>query len=407
MNHHFGDQGASASRNTSRYAPCLDGYRALAAFAVLLTHVGYLTGHNDDGGYGAVSSRLDIGVTLFFILSGFLLYRPFAAAHLGGRRAPSTSAYLWRRVLRIVPAYWVVVTVAVFSVDHRYMRGAGSYAAQYLFANVYRPLHLLPGLEHTWSLAVEAAFYVVLPVIAIALRRPARRTPEIHARIELGVIALLGSLGLGYVAVVNSHHVHEPLTVLWLPAYLLWFAVGMALAVVSASREVCPSLWTSWEELGGATWWLLGGGVLVFWLATTPLTGPRSVIGGTAGVWPSVFRQLLYVLAAGLFLLPGLVGRQDATGWHRFLRSAPVSYLGRISYGVFLWHLLVLTEIYDLGGIAKFSGHFWLVLAITVSVTLVLAAASHHLLEEPIQRFRGRVVGRSTAIAPLPEPAVA
>src|SRR5439155_8306716 len=62
---------------------------------------------------GRYAQRLEVGVAIFFVISGFLLYRPFAASRAAGQPAPRTGPYAWRRVLRIVPAYWLALTVTV------------------------------------------------------------------------------------------------------------------------------------------------------------------------------------------------------------------------------------------------------------------------------------------------------
>src|SRR5262245_48380037 len=91
--------------------PLVDGLRAVAATMVLVSHTSFLSGFNGRGEIGRVFARFDMGVALFFIISGFLLYRPFVSARLDGRAAPRVLRYARRRVLRIVPAYWLALTV--------------------------------------------------------------------------------------------------------------------------------------------------------------------------------------------------------------------------------------------------------------------------------------------------------
>ena len=92
----------------------LDGYRAIAALMVLLTHVATSTGVSVSAGvWGHVLARFDFGVPLFFLMSGFLLYRPWARASLEGRPRPDLRRYAIRRAARILPLYWVVVVVTL------------------------------------------------------------------------------------------------------------------------------------------------------------------------------------------------------------------------------------------------------------------------------------------------------
>src|SRR5688500_15419110 len=87
-------------RHDQRF-PLIDGYRALAATAVVMTHVGFQTGESLSGSFSGVLARLDVGVALFFLISGFLLFRPHALRHLAAAPAPAVKPYLWRRALRL------------------------------------------------------------------------------------------------------------------------------------------------------------------------------------------------------------------------------------------------------------------------------------------------------------------
>jgi peptidoglycan/LPS O-acetylase OafA/YrhL len=85
---------------------CFDGLRAMAATAVVVHHVGFQTGASYRyRTVGAYLARMDSGVSVFFLISGFLLYRPYVHANLSGTARPSTGGFYRRRVLRIFPAY--------------------------------------------------------------------------------------------------------------------------------------------------------------------------------------------------------------------------------------------------------------------------------------------------------------
>src|SRR5215467_11624820 len=92
--------------------PLFDSLRAIAAISVLAFHAGIVSGLLSSGSWlKPYAARLDVGVSVFFLISGFLLYRPFTRARLLGESQPQTGAYAWRRFLRIVPAYWVALTI--------------------------------------------------------------------------------------------------------------------------------------------------------------------------------------------------------------------------------------------------------------------------------------------------------
>src|SRR6185437_9757218 len=95
--------------------PLIDALRAMAAIAVFGTHAAFFAGAEYDGSaLGHYTERLEVGVAVFFVISGFLLYRPFLVARLERVARPATGAYAWRRFLRIVPAYWVALTFSTW-----------------------------------------------------------------------------------------------------------------------------------------------------------------------------------------------------------------------------------------------------------------------------------------------------
>ena len=111
---------AAAPAPTARaggHLDVLDGVRALAAFAVVGTHVGFQTGRAVEGFWAPFLARLDFGVTLFFLLSGFLLYRPFVAAALGEREPTPLSRYVIRRAARILPEVGPLILYGPFRVE--------------------------------------------------------------------------------------------------------------------------------------------------------------------------------------------------------------------------------------------------------------------------------------------------
>ncbi len=135
--------------------PAFDGLRAIAAIGVLLVHTTFVTGITSRSSFGNYTARLEIGVAVFFLISGFLLYRPFAVAHLSGGPSLSAGAFWIRRLLRIVPAYWLVLTISTFVLHADAIgpkrAGVSSYVVHYLFGQILRAsANLLrgdPGLD--------------------------------------------------------------------------------------------------------------------------------------------------------------------------------------------------------------------------------------------------------------------
>ncbi len=225
-----------------------------AALLVVLTHAAYTTGKYPQGYVGLVLSRAEIGVPIFFVLSGFLLFRPWVkAVPPDGVRAHRRCArYAWHRVRRIMPAY----------VGHRAGRlralplpawpdptrpHLGRVAAQPVAdPDLHRQLRLLASCirasTQMWSLAVEAAFYVALPVLAWLLLVVLCRRHWRPALLYLGLAGLF-AVSPAWLMLVHTTDFLPDGARLWLPTYLAWFVGGMLLAVL-AGDEVCgPTRW--------------------------------------------------------------------------------------------------------------------------------------------------------------------
>ncbi|MFF0488932.1 acyltransferase family protein [Nocardia sp. NPDC004068] len=357
------------------FVPALEGMRALAALGVLLTHAAFQTGATSMPVLGRVWERFDMAVAVFFGLSGFLLWRPHAAAARGRGAAPSAGRYLLHRAARILPAYWVVVCAVLILLPS----AAASAGWRVWFANlalvqVFVPLTLTDGLTQMWSLSVEVAFYLVLPVLAWALVR--LRSP----RWRVATVAGLGIVGLGWnlVPVPTPDAIHADN---WLPGYLPWFAAGMVLAELVEDES--PRAW----RILGNRWAMWSLAVVAFALAATELAGPVGLTRGEP--WQYVMKMGLGALIGFGLLAPLVLG----DGRHRWLESRVAATLGRWSYGIFIWHLAVLAIIFPVFGMIPFAGGFLHVLVLTIAFTVPLAAASYALVEEPVRHWVRRRFG--------------
>ncbi len=356
------------------FVPALEGMRALAALGVVITHVAFQTGATGTPLLGRVLERFDMTVALFFGLSGFLLWRPHAAAARGLGTAPSAGRYLLHRAARILPAYWVVVcAVLILLPTAAETAGSSVWVANLTLTQVFVPLTLTDGLTQMWSLSVEVAFYVLLPVLALALvwlRGPAARW-RLPAIVGLGLV----SLGWNLISVPTPGGIHSDN---WLPGYLPWFVAGMALAEMAETPIPDPP---RWRRIAGNRLLMWPSALVALLLSSTDLGGPAGLARGAA--WQYVLKMALGAVIGFGVLAPLILGE----GRHRWLRSRVAATLGRWSYGIFLWHLLVLSVIFPIFGIIPFHGMFLHVLALTVAFTLPLAAAGYALIEEPVRRW--------------------
>ncbi len=370
-----GAASAAVARRRSGFLPALEGMRGMAALGVVVTHVAFQTGATSLPMAGRVLERFDMAVAVFFALSGFLLWRPHAAAARGLGTAPTARRYLLHRAARILPAYWAVVcAVLILLPTAASTAGFRVWLANLGLVQVFVPLTLTDGLTQMWSLSVEMAFYLLLPLLAVAV---AWLRGE-RARWRVPVLLVFGTLCLTWNLIpvptpdaINSDN--------WLPGYLPWFAAGMLLAELS--DLAVPRL----RRLAGNPW-------ILWTVAAAALLLSASDLGGLPGLtrgapWQYVMKMAFGAII-GFTLLAPLVLRPDIR--HRWLESRTAALLGRWSYGVFLWHLAVLSIVFPVFGIVPFNGDFPQVLLLTVALTLPLAAASYALIEDPVRRWARR-----------------
>ena len=258
------------------------------------------------------------------------------------------ARYAQRRVLRIVPAYWVALTVlgigaslpGVFTADWwRY----------YGFLQVYSERTLGQGMGVAWTLCVEVVFYAVLPFYALAARR-------LRLRQEL---ALLGALGLGSLIfrslLMDSHWAFT------FPGTFIWFVPGMLLAIASVRAPGRLAVWGSSRAL---VCWGVGLAMYVAFCFAGP-----------------VLATALVPVVAFLVVLPAVFAGTQLP--HRLLGVYPLIWAGTISYAIYLYHATLMAWLNDHGA----NGWVSLFL-VTTAVTLVVAAGSWYLLERPILEFK-------------------
>jgi peptidoglycan/LPS O-acetylase OafA/YrhL len=386
---------------SERRFPALDGIRALAAFAVVLTHIGFITGRSLRADLvGPLLSRGDCGVTIFFLLSGFLLYRPFALRAMGLAPRPRVRQFLWRRALRIFPALWltVVVTLALITT---YRVRASDYLQYLLLIQTYDNHDYDPNLTQLWTLAVEIAFYALIPILA-ALAARGRRTPDAALRRQFTMLTVLAIAAL----VFNIAENHTPLihsqALLWLPAYLDWFALGMALAVLTSVPPSCQALGSARRVLGE---WARSPGTcmlvaaVLYLISTLPLGIPRTLAPATFTQWTA--QHYLYAGVAFFLLLPFVLGDGGTVG--RALGGRTANVLGNVSYSVYLWHVPLMLWLQRELGYREFHGHFLELLMLTVVSTLAVASASWFWFERPILRYGTRPWRRAGVEVPTAE----
>ena len=342
--------------------PLIDGLRAVAAIGVLLTHssisAGLVTAEATGFRY---AQRLEVGVTIFFVISGFVLYRPFLLARV------DTQRYAWRRAMRILPAYWIALTVAGILFGHDIFQRPLAY---YGFAQIYSQDTLTGGLIQAWTLDVEVTFYVFLPLWAWLLSRASLRQ-------QAYALGALAAASLAWkVAFVWSGSARQVVDTPWLhslPAYLDTFALGMGLAILSLSppRVKRPVL-------------LWGVAAVAFWLVSVKI-GIGYHLFEPYTRWQYMGKHVLFAVVGGSLVAAAVLATPGRGVVGRVLGNRLALWLGLISYGIYLWHVTVLQVLEDLGFQRSLHWHpFLVVTAVTLVATSAVAAASWYLAERPL-----------------------
>lgn len=350
----------------------LTGVRAVAALLVVGTHAAYTTGKYTHGYAGLLGSRMEIGVPIFFVLSGFLLFQPWVRATALGRPDPSVRRYAWHRVRRIMPAY--VVTVLLAYVIYHY-RTAGpnpghnwigllrNLTLTQIYTDNYMFGYLHQGLTQMWSLAVEVAFYVVLPLLAYAALVWLCRRQWRPALLLAGLTAA-AAITPAWLTLVHTTDFLPDGARLWLPGYLAWFVAGMMLTVLQAMGVRCYGFVA------------IPLALICYLIASTPIAGEPTT--SPAKLSEALVKAGFYAVIAALMVAPLALGNR---GWYaRFLASRPMVWLGEISYEIFLVHLvlmeLVMVEVLRT---PVYTGSMLALFVVTMVVTVPVSWLLHRL----------------------------
>jgi peptidoglycan/LPS O-acetylase OafA/YrhL len=399
----------------------LDGLRAFAALSVLLYHaLAWLGTVTVVFGFDVtfVWFYTESGVDLFFVLSGFLLFLPYARAILSGRALPSARLFYKRRALRILPAYWTCLFLLVVLNLSAYLTPLG-------LKNIAAHLVLLhdefPPLNRTiegpfWTLAVEAQFYLLLPLIAWIIARLVGDTRSVGKL--LGCVVGFIALQLAWreveaiIAVREATMPHTLATISGLALrvldgaqgkFLEVFGLGMLCAVIYvAANERLMLAAQTMRRLGFV---LLGCSIAAYVILAPIVVAKRDLILAPPpeAMEPrgleTVFGPFVIGLGYGALLLAVLWGP-------RLLRAVfeagPLRFVGLISYSLYLWHEPVLDAVLPHLRMASLGLQAAVDLAVGVFVAIPVAYMSYQLVERPFLRRRARTAA-STSLLAQPE----
>lgn len=378
-----------------------DPLRAIAALAVLSWHAAFL-GLAAAGLQGGIGPNLDIavvygnpvgdvlrvgalGVYLFFVLSGYLIARPFVRAYITHGKRPRLRRYARNRVLRIYPAF-LVVCALLLVIYGTLGLDAGQTLGILLLTDI-AGAGWSQHIAHAWSLSVEVAFYVAVPLFFLSLGAISGRvrTPAARAALLAAIALAAGaaSLASSFNGAIYGTLVGE-----------FWaFTPGLLLAIAEpfAAPRLAGRARVGRIALGAA----LAG--IVLFLSFLPLV---RLAGGGAG-------KLLSLFAAGLVIGAPLVAQWAGVRPWRVLDNRLAHWLGERSYPIFLLHWPIAWEVSQLVADTGWGAKKVLLgtLLITLALTLVASDLLHRAVERPVLRRRARTA--PAPAKPQPEPAPA
>ncbi len=393
-----------------------DSLRAVAALGVFVSHLGYsvltaglnqgstvsLNGRFGDLG-GALLNSAALALFIFFALSGYLIAAPFIRAIVSARPSPRVRDYLLNRTLRIVPAYWAILTVLVLVIG----TGAGPLSRVALpgdessslsqVASLYGFAQFTTGspaqvnlVPQAWTLDVEAVFYLAVPLLCVPLALLARR---LRPRQRVGAVGCMILAGCGASLVLTTQHnifqgqpgLFGPVS----PAWYMWaFAPGLALALAEAAGV--PELV---RRSARARRWIPR---LLLVLAAAAFAWYAIAFGDEPPGSARSVGALLSILGVALGAVGAPLVREWAgSGAYRPLVSRPLTWVGKRSYSLYLVHAAV---VFQLGTVAlDLTDSAYLavltLLVMALPLCLLLSHLSYELVERPFLRLRTKPYG--------------
>ncbi len=359
------------SRGT--FIPEIDGLRFIAIMSVLLYHIQVFLIEKDTHSYdreqdwGILYEFLrvgDLGVPLFFVISGFILARPFAEMHLSGGRPIGLRDYFLRRLTRLEPPYIVVMTGLLLGAVYvagtlSWSEGIISYLASISYThNFWYGEGTLPLINPVaWSLEIEVQFYILMPVLAMLFTIPAKGL----RRIGLMILILIGVIwsqveSLGFVSVLDYSH------------YVL---LGILLADIYVSGDR----------------WVLDR-KMIYILSLCSFVSIWAIEMHQAdGILRSIFMDLLQLTSIGLFYYLVLMHQSV-----RVLTHPVVTGIGGMCYSIYLLHYALISLVGNPLLRYQFSNdeiyNTLIYGAILLLVVLVISSAFYLLIERPCMQRR-------------------
>lgn len=388
-----------------------DGIRGVGMLLVFFTHLFLLADPGQEnmlvyGWVAPVLGHLDVGLAAFFVLSGYLISRPFARAYVAGTRRPPLADYVRNRVLRVVPAFYLftVLVLLRFGLDGdlRNLPGADTSSwlqvlGQFLFLQGQTDGPAAVPIGPAWSIGAEVGFYVLIPLSAFVAYRVGSRlpTPARRAAVAIAAIAVVTFVSIALRA-------YDKFQFSWLtspPAIMYVFMPGVAVAIVEPL--IAAHLRGNVRLARALAWAAFAAAALAAVLYAVTDYDPRQTpIHHALGQ-----RALLAALCTGTLIF-GLVVLQLGTDRApRLFGNRLMLWMGARSYSFYLVHIWILLEIdHALGGGESVATRAAIMVAVALPVTTAVAALSYRYVERPFLERKRRAVTRGTDGGPAGPP---
>lgn len=356
----------------------LEGYRGLAAVSIVIFHVcQYALPQESPNPIFAALTRFEV-VDVLFAMSAYLLTLSYARSAIDGGSTHTAGEFLFRRAVRILPLYWIAVTV-VWAVRNPTLHSADwiDLLEHLTFTQIFDQKRIFYTLGPVWSMSLEIFFYGLLVILGPAAVRLCRRLGTRKQR----VTALLAGCGVLFAipvvwnatAFLVLHISYDHWPVYFGPqARFGAFAAGMTLAVVAAARRSEP----------------LFAGV---WPTVLRVVALLIVLGTTAWNRPSTWGEVAYhdVSALGwALLLASTVLGPKGQAWSRWLSWRPLTLVGLLSYSIYMWHEPIMMLLENVGVISRSPAALPAAIVIMLVAAFLVGGLSYQLIEYPTSKLR-------------------
>ncbi|PRH80609.1 acyltransferase [Streptomyces solincola] len=416
---------AAAPAHQTKRVGGLDGVRALCALGVAGVHTSFAAGVM--GAYVAPPGNEFLATLLagmrplalgpFFVLSGMLLYRPFARWTLGGGTRPRIGPFLAKRLARLWPAYALLAVVCVFLLNYAAVDGPWYVLRPLLMLQVY-DYTWIAGMDPAWTVPAEMQYYLALPLIAALMHKLAKGVadPVRKARRMLVPLVLI-TAG----SAVWTWWIHRPEMGVY-PEQYWWplavggaFALGMGMAILQVLAELRPGREPFLHRIAGNHPLLFWVGALAIYAFNCSQPFGRPGYGDYEGVGLALTQYFLLLGFSYLMVMPLAIPGAKSRVVDAIVANPVSRYLGRISYGIYLWHFAVMYFWFETGSVfgtepgmmnqLRGTIGFPELMTAVLAGSILAATLSHYLVERPVVNAVGRWAARKqAAAAPAPAP---